>query len=74
MKPLTEQSAIHKNQDVKEDIKALAKELEESGLISDLVEKGKYGSFSMLHAMFYCYLEPVTKLLNKTMQTALRKI
>jgi len=55
-------------------VKAFAKDLEESGLITDLVDNGKYGSFSMLHAMFFCYLEPVSKLLNKKMQVALKKI
>ena len=55
-------------------MKAFAKDLEESGLITDLVDNGKYGSFSMLHAMFFCYLEPVSKLLNKKMQVALKKI
>ena len=42
--------------------------------MADLVDNGKYGSFSMLHAMFFCYLDPVSKLLNKKMQTALRKL
>lgn len=55
-------------------MKAAAKEFEESGLAADLAETSKYGSFSMLHAMFFCYLEPVSKLLNKKMQTALKKI
>jgi hypothetical protein len=55
-------------------VKAFAKDLEDSGLVADLVDNGKYGSFSMLHAMFFCYLEPVSKLLNKKMQTALKKL
>ena len=71
---MTEKFVIQKDSGVKDEIKAFAKELEDSGLVADLVDGGKYGKFSMLHAMFYCYLEPVSKLLNKKMQTALVKI
>ena len=74
LRPLTEKSAILKDTSVKDDVKAFAKELEESGFVADLVDNGKYGSFSMVHAMFFCYLEPVSKLLNKKLQTALKKV
>ena len=67
-KTVAEQSAIHKNTEVKDKVKAFTKSLEDTGFIADLIEKGKYGTFSMLHAMFYCFLEPVSKLLNQKMQ------
>jgi len=65
LRELTDQFVVKKNQEVKDDIKAFAKALEEAGFIADLVDNNKYGTFGMLHVMFFCYLEPVSKLLNK---------
>jgi hypothetical protein len=65
---------IEKNQDVKDQIKAQVKELEESGFITDLTETSKYGDFGILHAMFYCFIEPVNKLTNNKVKAALKKI
>ena len=51
------------------------KELEDSGFISDLVENNKFGTnFSILHAMFYCYVEPISKLTNNKVKLALKAI
>ena len=65
---------IGKNQEVKDKIKAQVKDLEESGFINDLTETNKYGDFGILHAMFYCYVEPVNKLTNNKVKAALKKI
>ena len=62
------------NQEMKDKIKAQVKDLEESGFIADLTENSTYGTFGILHAMFYCFVEPVSKLTNKKVQTALKKI
>jgi len=42
--------------------------------LNDLTEGNKYGNFGMLHAMFYCYVEPVAKLGNKQVKGALKQI
>ena len=68
------QSAIEKNVEVKDKVKAQVKDLEESGFINDLVETTKYGEFGILHAMFYCFVEPVNKLVNNKVKAALLKI
>jgi hypothetical protein len=68
------ESAIEKNADVKDKIKAQIKDLEESGFISDLVDTNKFGEFGILHAMFYCFVEPVNKLANNKVKAALLKI
>ena len=65
---------LNKNQDVKDMIKAQVKELEESGFIVDLSETSKYGDFGILHAMFYCFVEPINKLTNNKVKAALKKI
>lgn len=57
--------AVNKNNDFKDIIKAQVKELEESGFIADISETQKYGEFGILHAMFYAYIQPVSKLTNK---------
>jgi len=48
--------------------------LEECGFINDLAETSKYGDFGILHAMFYCFVEPVNKLVNNKVKAALKKI
>ena len=53
-------------------IKEQAKELEELGLLEDI--KKTLNNFDILQAMFYCYLEPVSKLLNKNFKTSLESI
>ena len=68
------ESAIEKNAEVKDKVKAQVKELEESGFIADLTETAKYGEFGILHAMFYCFVEPVNKLVNNKVKGALLKI
>lgn len=67
--------AIDKNQDLKDLIKQQVKELEDCGFISDLVESNKFGAdFTILHAMFYCYVEPVSKLTNNKVKLALKAV
>ena len=68
------ESVIEKNAEVKDKVKAQVKELEESGFIADLTESTKYGEFGILHAMFYCFVEPVNKLVNNKVKAALLKI
>jgi hypothetical protein len=50
------------------------KSLEEDGFIADISETNKYGEFGILHAMFYCYAEPINKLGNNKVKNALKKI
>ena len=66
--------AVLKDQSVKDLIKAQVKDLEESGFITDLTEKDLFGKFGILHAMFYCFVEPVSKLVNNKVKLALKKI
>ena len=68
------ESVIEKNAEVKDKVKAQVKELEESGFVADLTESTKYGEFGILHAMFYCFVEPVNKLVNNKIKAALLKI
>ena len=64
---------INMNQASSDVIKAQLKELEDDGLLAAL-DSEKFGTFSILHAMVYCYLEPVTKLANKNYKQALKAI
>jgi hypothetical protein len=43
------------------------------GLLEDL-KANTFGTFGILHAMFYCYAEPAQKLLNKNFKAALETI
>ena len=48
--------------------------MEDCGFIADLADEKKYGKFGILHAMFYCFVEPVSKLVNNKVKLALKKI
>ena len=64
---------INKDQAASDIIKAQLKELEDDGLLTAL-SGAKFNSFGILHAMVYCYLEPVSKLVNKNYKMALKSI
>lgn len=67
------QFAVLKDQSAKDAIKVQVKEIEEH-LMNDLTESDKFGSSGILHAMFYSFIEPVSKLTNKKVQLALKKV
>lgn len=72
--PATE-FAVHKNQDgTKDDIKAVVKQLEDAGLVALLSDDANNKQFTTLHAMFYCFVEPVNKLCNQKVKMALKKL
>jgi hypothetical protein len=51
----------------------LIKEVDEK-LFQDLQTPARYGEFSVLHAMFYAFLEPVLKQTNNTTKTYLTNL
>mmetsp|Transcript_9046 Transcript_9046/g.6388 ORF Transcript_9046/g.6388 Transcript_9046/m.6388 type:complete len:173 (+) Transcript_9046:170-688(+) len=65
--------AVLKDQSAKDAIKVQVKEIEEH-LMNHLIEGDRFGNSGLLHAMFFSYIEPVSKLTNKKVQVALKKV
>mmetsp|Transcript_27090 Transcript_27090/g.36886 ORF Transcript_27090/g.36886 Transcript_27090/m.36886 type:complete len:242 (+) Transcript_27090:339-1064(+) len=65
--------AVLKDNSTKDEIKLQVKEIEEN-ILSNLVDGDRFGEKSILHAMFYSFVQPVSKLGNKKMQDAVTKI
>ena len=62
LRDLVEQNLQEGNKDVVAQIKATVKSLEDAGLYDTLNETKQ---FSIVATMFYCYIEPVSKLVNQ---------
>mmetsp|Transcript_2670 Transcript_2670/g.4490 ORF Transcript_2670/g.4490 Transcript_2670/m.4490 type:complete len:467 (-) Transcript_2670:758-2158(-) len=73
-KSLSTQYALQKNLKVKEELVAKAKKLESDGFVASLLEKNKFGEFGILHAMLFCFLQPVSELLSDSLKAGLKKI
>ena len=74
LRPAANSMAVTKDgADVKEIIKAVAKALEEQQML-DVLTQDSGERFIYLAALTYSYLEPVQKLLNKRVQSALKAI
>ena len=74
LKAASTKFVIEKDQEAKDAVKAAVKELEDNGVIADLTESAKYGQFGVLHAMFYCFTEPISKLTNTKVKLALKTL
>lgn len=64
------QVIIEKNQEKKDALKKQIKEIDEK-LFADLKDNNKYGSLSLIHVLFYSYLEPVKVMTNNNFKSYL---
>ena len=65
---------IDKNQDASAEIKTVVKSLEEQGLLEKVNAIADGKQLTPLAAMFFCFLEPVSKLTNQKVKLAVKKL
>jgi hypothetical protein len=65
---------IDKNQDASAEIKSVVKSLEEQGLLEKVNAIADGKQLTPLAAMFFCFLEPVSKLTNQKVKLAVKKL
>ena len=64
---------VQKSGDKKETLKRIVKEVDDR-LYPELITNGKWGQFSLLHAMYYSFLEPVKIMTNNMVKALLPKM